>query len=243
MSCGVRIDAVPLPAAVEELVRGSGPRAVHLCNAYTLSLATRDPRYLKMLNAGHRNLPDGAPLVWIARRLGLKQMSERVYGPDLMSGCIDVGREVGTRHYLYGGTEEVLTKLESTIRERWPGAQLVGAEAPPFRDLSDDEITAAAGRMREAGADVVWVGLGTPKQDWAVDRLAGCGSARFVAVGAAFDFIAGTKRQAPAWIGRSGFEWLYRLLLEPRRLWKRYLVGNSVFVWHNLRRRPRLVSE
>ena len=170
-------------------------------------------------------------------------MDGRVYGPDLMARCLDAGRPAGTRHYLYGGTEELLAKLESRILERWPGAELVGAEAPPFRDLSDHEIAAAAERMRESGADVVWVGLGTPKQDWAVDRLAVGGSARCVAVGAAFDFIAGTKRQAPAWIGRSGFEWLYRLLIEPRRLWKRYLVGNSVFVWRNIRCRPRLVTE
>lgn len=242
-SCGVRIDAVPLATAVDEVLGAAGPRSVHLCNAHTLSVAARDPDFSGLLNGGSRNFPDGAPLVWIGRSLGLSELDGRVYGPELMSRCLDRGRMVAARHYLFGSTESVLAHLVSQIDARWPGVLVVGAEAPPFGELSDTEIADAAKRMDSAGAQIVWVGLGTPKQDQVVERLVAHGAATYVAIGAAFDFIAGTKRQAPAWVGKIGLEWMFRLLTEPRRLWKRYLVGNTLFLWHNLRSRPRLVSE
>ena len=238
VSCGVRVDLVPLRVAAAELALRRDLGAVHLCNAYTLSLAARDGRFQGVLNRGALNLPDGTPLVWIARRLGFREMTQRVYGPDLMAECLDIGRSHSSTHFLYGATPETLQLLEARIAERWPEAVVVGSESPPFREITDEEVVAAAGRMAESGASVVWVGLGTPKQDWMVDRLAAARPGTYVAIGAAFDFIAGTKRQAPAWVGRAGLEWLYRLACEPRRLWKRYLIGNTVFIWHNLCTRP-----
>lgn len=233
---GIRIDALGLEAAVAELLACPGPRAVHLCNAYTIALADRDPDLHALLNADDLDLPDGMPLVWIGRHLGVDGLPGRVYGPDLMAGALDRGRERGIRHYLYGSTPEVLDRLRSMIGERWPGAEVVGAESPPFRDLTDADLRAAADRMDAVGADLVWVGLGTPKQDDAVHRLARLGPATYVAVGAAFDFLAGTKRQAPVWMQRRGLEWCFRLATEPRRLWRRYLLGNLRFIRVMLRR-------
>ncbi|MFO1536893.1 MAG: WecB/TagA/CpsF family glycosyltransferase [Actinomycetota bacterium] len=233
---GVRIDALALPTAVARLVEETGPRAVHLCNAYTVALADRDPALRAMLNADDLVLPDGMPIVWVGRRRGAPGLPGRVYGPDLMAGALDRGRAHGIRHHLYGSTPDVLDRLRRVIGERWPGAEIVGAESPPFRDLTDADLRAATERMAASGADLVWVGLGTPKQDDAVHRLARLGPATYVAVGAAFDFLAGTKRQAPVWMQRRGLEWCFRLATEPRRLWRRYLIGNLRFVRAVLRR-------
>lgn len=233
---GVRIDALSLDAAVAALLADPGPRAVHLCNAYTIALADRDPGLRDRLNADSLNLPDGMPLVWIGRHLGVDGLPGRVYGPDLMADALDRGRALGARHYLYGSTPEVLARLGAQIERRWPGAEVVGSESPPFRTLTDDDLRAAADRMIAAGADLVWVGLGTPKQDDAVHRFARLGPATYVAVGAAFDFLAGTKRQAPGWMQRHGLEWCFRLATEPRRLWRRYLLGNLRFARVLLRR-------
>ena len=182
------------------------------------------------------------PLVWIGRRLGLSHMLDRVYGPDLMIATIDRGRAHGMRHYLYGSTPEVIAQLETNLRERFPGVEIVGVESGPFRPLTETEEHELSSRIAESGADVVWVGLGTPRQDVFVDRFRDFVPVTFIAVGAAFDFHAGTKRQAPRIVQRAGFEWLFRLITEPRRLWKRYLIGNGRFVWAVLRRRPRLTS-
>jgi N-acetylglucosaminyldiphosphoundecaprenol N-acetyl-beta-D-mannosaminyltransferase len=153
-----------------------------------------------------------------------------VYGPDLMQAVIDVGRAVGARHYLYGSTPDVLDALGEAVAVRWPGAEIAGIESPPFHDLTDDELTSSVRRAESTGATIVWVGMGTPKQDLLVRRMAASSDLTFVAIGAAFDFIAGTKSQAPRWMMRIGMEWFYRLVTEPRRLWKRYLVYNTKFV-------------
>jgi len=226
-----------LRRAVRLVVDGT-PRAIHLCNVYTLSLGASDDALVEMLNRGDLNLPDGMPLVWIARMLGVPK-PERVYGPDLMRGALAAGGATA-RHYFFGSTASTCEMLQEAIKENWPDARLVGFEAPPFTELSSDFLDEAAIRMTEADATVVWVGMGTPKQDWLVDQLSERVGITFVAIGAAFDFLAGTKRQAPVWMQRSGFEWLFRLLTEPRRLWKRYLVGNVEFVRDCLRNRPQL---
>lgn len=243
--CGVRIDAHQIPSATDTVLswRGDGQgRAVHLCNAYTLSLARTDAALRDLLNRGDLNLTDGMPLVWIGRKLGFRHMAERVYGPDLMLSVVDRGRAVGTKHYLYGSTPEVIDKLVANLRERFPGVDIVGAESPPFRPLTPEEDDAMVERLTASGADVVWVGLGTPRQDQFVDRYASRIPATLMAVGAAFDFHAGNKKQAPAILQKAGLEWVFRLVTEPRRLWKRYLIGNTSFVWGVLRDRPRRVS-
>jgi N-acetylglucosaminyldiphosphoundecaprenol N-acetyl-beta-D-mannosaminyltransferase len=147
-----------------------------------------------------------------------------------MQAVIDVGRTTGARHYLYGSTPDVLYALSLAIDARWPGTEITGAESPPFRELSEEELKESVRRAESSGATIVWVGMGTPKQDLLVNRMSTLSDLTFVAIGAAFDFIAGTKSQAPRWMMRMGMEWLYRLVSEPRRLWKRYLVYNIKFV-------------
>jgi N-acetylglucosaminyldiphosphoundecaprenol N-acetyl-beta-D-mannosaminyltransferase len=169
------------------------------------------------------------PVVWWAKRHGIPQ-AERVYGPDLMEAVIDIGRRTGARHYLYGSTQDVLDALTRAIDARWPGAEIAGIESPPFRELSDTEVDQSVRRAESSGATVVWVGMGTPKQDLLVHRMSASSDLTFVAIGAAFDFIAGTKSQAPRWMMKIGMEWFYRLVSEPRRLWKRYLVYNAKFL-------------
>jgi N-acetylglucosaminyldiphosphoundecaprenol N-acetyl-beta-D-mannosaminyltransferase len=239
--CGVRIDAHQIDTAVDVLLDPAARRdglAVHLVNAGTLALGRQDPELRALLNRGDLNLPDGMPLVWIARRLGLGHVRERVYGPDLMLAAFARGEAAGVRHFLYGSTPAVIDRLGGALRAKFPNAQIVGAEAPPFRALAPAEADALVARVRAARADIVWVGLGTPKQDVFVDAFRTRLGAALVAVGAAFDFHAGTKPQAPVWVRRAGLEWLYRFLREPRRLWRRYLVGNARFVAGVLRDRP-----
>jgi N-acetylglucosaminyldiphosphoundecaprenol N-acetyl-beta-D-mannosaminyltransferase len=235
----VRIDALTINDVLDALVNGTTKGAVHLCNAYTLSLAARDDALASALNDGSLNVADGKPVVWIGRHLGHTQMVRRVYGPELMERTFDQSQGTSIRHYLYGGSPGVAIALRNVIRNRWPNALLVGSESPRFGTLSDEDLELAIERFNESGASIVWVGLGTPKQDFVSARLAARSNLTYIAVGAAFDFIAGTKRQAPAFMREHGLEWLFRFLSEPRRLWKRYLVGNSMFIYYNLRHRPR----
>ena len=231
--CGVRVDALPLDEAAEEVLgwASSGAAgAVHLCNAYSLALAERDPGFRRTLNRGDLNLPDGMPLVWAARRLGFHQLRSRVYGPQLMQAVIDRGRSRRLRHYLYGSTPAVVDRLAASLRAAHPGVVIVAAESPPFRPLHPEESDALVARVRAAKPGVVWVGLGTPRQDRFVDEFRARLGTTLVAVGAAFDFLAGTKPQAPRLLQEHGLEWAYRLACEPRRLWRRYLVGNVVFL-------------
>jgi N-acetylglucosaminyldiphosphoundecaprenol N-acetyl-beta-D-mannosaminyltransferase len=180
------------------------------------------------------------PLIWVGRRLGLAHLEGRVYGPDLMLAAMDRGREVGLRHYLHGSTDEVLTVLEAELRRRLPGVDIVGREAPPFRELTAEEELALEQHLDRLRPDIVWVGLGTPKQDLFVHDFRHRTPSTFVAVGAAFDFISGAKRQAPVWMQERGLEWAYRLAHEPRRLGRRYLVGNAGFVAGMVRDRPKV---
>ena len=239
----MRIDAVTIEGAVDRLLTGQARGAVHLCNAYTLSLASGDALLATELNRGSLNVPDGKPLIWIARHLRLEHMTRRVYGPELMERVLDGGQSRGTRHFFYGSTPGVIAALSEQVSLRWPKAVVVGAVSPPFGERSDDDLDFDSRRFEEAGADIVWVGLGTPKQDLVSARLSDRSDLTFVAIGAAFDFIAGTKKQAPRFIREHGLEWLFRLASEPRRLWRRYLLGNVRFVWCIVRRPAKLVTE
>ena len=215
--------------------------AVHFANAYTVALADDDRGYAGLFTAESTVVfTDGMPVAWAGRKFYPNLASEwqRVYGPDVMVGVLDRSNAEGPTHYLLGGSPEVLEQLQRAIAERWPDAQVVGAESPPYRALTPAERSAQDERIRASGAQIVWVGLGTPKQDWEVARLAAELPVVAMAVGAAFDFLAGVKPQAPLWMQRSGLEWAYRLGTEPRRLAKRYLWGNPRFVVSAWRSRP-----
>lgn len=245
---GVPITACNRETAAQEVVRlaetlPAGRRTpgldVHLCNAYTLALADRDPQLRRLLGAAALNFPDGKSVVWANRLLhrDAAVSTERVYGPDLFGDVVELGRGSHLRHYLLGSTPDVLSRLRARLLERYPGAVIVGAESPPFRAPTAEEQRQQAARVAAARTDVVWVGLGTPKQDVTVARLAAQVPAVCVAVGAAFDFLAGTKRQAPRWMRDNGLEWVHRLACEPGRLWRRYLFGNARFVAAAVRHR------
>jgi N-acetylglucosaminyldiphosphoundecaprenol N-acetyl-beta-D-mannosaminyltransferase len=220
-----------LDGAVRSLVdvasSGTG-QGVHLCNAYTLSLAGRDACYRATLaHPGAVNLPDGTPVSWFYRLAHGGPAHGPVRGPSLMTAVL---RQPGRRHFLLGGTPEVLAALEREIADGYPQAKVVGSLAPPFQDPDRRDIEAFADAIRVSGAEIVWVGLGTPRQDQVIAALTPEVSAVLVGVGAAFDFLSGHKPEAPAVLHRTGLEWVYRLLSEPRRLWRRYLFGNSMFV-------------
>ncbi len=231
--CGVPIAALTPEDAVFELLSLAKERraaAVHLCNSYTLSIALRDPEYASVLRHGDLNLPDGTPVAWASRlRRDLSPLSLPVRGPRLMRDVITAGVEREARHYFYGGSPRTALLLPAQVAALAPGARIVGVESPPYRPLRSSEEDALVARIREAEPDFVWVGLGTPNQDIFVDRFRDRLDTVLVAVGAAFDFVAGTRREAPKWLHGSGFEWVFRLGTEPRRLWRRYLFGNVAF--------------
>lgn len=205
---------------------------VNVCNADTMVKCFDQPPLAKIVNQSGMATTDGMPLVWLARRFGFKQAT-RVYGPDLMLElcCATASGDAPLRHYFYGATQDTLDRLQANLLRHCPGVQIAGAYAPPFRPLTETEKEAAAERINASGADIVWCGLGTPKQDyWVAEFRPRLNAAALVAVGAAFDFHARRIRQAPAWMMRSGLEWLFRLAVEPRRLWHRYLIGNPRFI-------------
>ncbi len=241
---GIPIDGVGLDEAAGEVLRlgraGTGA-AVHLANAWSLACATRDPAHRDALAHGDLVVPDGMPLVWVARRLGLP-LHERVYGPDLLVRVVDLGRVDGVRHHLYGGRPEVVSAVADRLRTSYPGVEIVAVDAPPFAPLTADVVDAAASRIAEVDADVVWVALGTPRQDELAHRVRDRVSGVLVGVGAAFDFLAGAKRQAPPVLARMGLEWAFRWATEPRRLAGRYVLGNTIFLRELARQRPRLLS-
>ena len=234
---GVPITAVTRAEAARMVVElAIQPREagldVHLCNAFTLALADKDPALLALLKGAAVNFPDGMSVVWANRLLHRHQRvpSNRVYGPDLFLDVVAAGQDVVLRHYLLGSTSQALAALRTELERRFPRAMIVGATSPPFRELSAAERAQQTRAIREADAQIVWLGLGTPKQDVEAARLAGDVPAVCVAVGAAFDFVAGLKPQAPTWMQDHGLEWAFRLGSEPRRLWRRYLFGNIRFV-------------
>lgn len=225
-------DAVDLVLATTSSENLSRPGwAVHFCNAYNVALARKDPAYARLLQRADIVFSDGVPITWVGRRAYPDAAArwERVYGPDVMRMVLDRSGPDGPAHYLLGSTPETLEALQRQITEQHPGAVVCGAESPPFRPATADELRERDERIRASGAAIVWVGLGTPRQDAEVQRLADTLPVTAMAVGAAFDFLAGTKPQAPAWLQEHGLEWAFRLASEPRRLGKRYVWGNSVF--------------
>lgn len=229
---GVRISALTLDGAVQLIgkwIAEGGRHYVNVCTSGTVLECHDQPRLAQIVNGAGMATPDGMPLVWIGRWRGFQVA--RVYGPDLMLAVSEQGRARGVRHFYYGSTGPVLERLCDRLQQRFPGLEVVGRYAPPFRPLTEDEVRETAALINASRPDVVWVGLGTPKQDEWVGRFRPLLEAPvLVAVGAAFDFHAGTLRQAPRWMMRLGLEWFFRLLMEPRRLWRRYLIGNSRFV-------------
>jgi len=203
---------------------------VNVCTTHTVLECHDAPELAAIVNQAGMATPDGMPLVWLGRLRG--HAVERVYGPDLMLAVCEGGQAHGYRHFFYGGAEGVAETLAARLRARFPRMLVAGVYSPPFRPLTAAEERDVAARINASGADIVWVGLGTPKQDYWVARFRPMLNAPvLIAVGAAFDFHTGRVRQAPRWMQRAGLEWFFRLTQDPRRLWKRYLLGNPRFVY------------
>lgn len=184
----------------------------------------------RIVNQAGLVTPDGMPLVWVSRLRNNRSVS-RVYGPDLMAEVCAKSVAKGHRHFLYGGAPGVAERLADQLRQRYPGIEIAGLYVPPFRPLTPAEDEAVIEQINASKADIVWVGLSTPKQEyWMAAHLGRLDACVMVGVGAAFDFLAGVKTQAPRWMQRSGLEWLYRLVTEPRRLWRRYLTIVPLFL-------------
>jgi N-acetylglucosaminyldiphosphoundecaprenol N-acetyl-beta-D-mannosaminyltransferase len=205
----------------------------YLCVAavHTVMESREDDALREAVSDAAFTVPDGQPLVWALRALG-HEIDARVYGPELMGRACARAARSGQRHYLYGGRDErALAQLAANLLDRHPGLQLVGGWSPPFRELSDAEMDEVAARIDAARPDVVWVGIGVPKQEkWMAAMRSRLEAPVLIGVGAAFDFHAGLIPQAPAWMQRRGLEWLFRLVQEPGRLWRRYARHNPRFV-------------
>lgn len=231
---GVGVSARSIAETVEE-IRGWVERREHhyvcVTGVHGVMESQRDPALRDIHNAAGLVTADGMPLVWVSRLLGARH-AERVYGPDLMLALCRASAGGGLRHYLYGGAPGVVERLAERLEQRFAGLAIVGTCTPPFRPLTAEEDEEVVERINASRADIVWVGLSTPKQErWMSAHVGRVRAAALIGVGAAFDFHAGLKRQAPRWMQRSGLEWSFRLATEPRRLWRRYLVNNPRFVW------------
>ena len=190
-----------------------------------------DPALRGILNRAFLNTPDGMPMVWAGKLRGHREMN-RVYGPDLMNLVCDWSRQKNYTHFFYGGADGVALELKRRLEEKFPGLKVVGTYTPPFRALNADEEAELVRTVAALKPDMIWVGLSTPKQERFMAQYGPKLEATLMfGVGAAFDFHAGRVRQAPRWMQRSGLEWFFRLCCEPKRLWKRYLKNNPIFLW------------
>jgi len=209
-------------------------RALFFAPVHMIMEAVDDPAFLARLNAADMVNPDGMPVVWALRALGEKR-AQRVYGPDTTMAMLAAAENSGVPVGFYGGNQAVLDALLAVVRARHPKLNIAFYESPPFRALTPEEDLAVVNRIATSGARLLFVGLGCPKQEnWVIEHR-GRIPAVMLAVGAAFDFIAGSKPQAPRWMMRSGLEWVFRLATEPRRLAMRYLKHNPRFVFMLLR--------
>jgi N-acetylglucosaminyldiphosphoundecaprenol N-acetyl-beta-D-mannosaminyltransferase len=222
---GVGVSPINLDDAIATIERWISERSrnyVCIAGVHGVMESRRDQRLRSIHNEAGMVTPDGMPLVWLLRLLGRGNV-DRVYGPDLMRKMTAVSSLRGYRQFYYGGAEGVADKLKQALTAAHPNLEVVGTHCPPFRELTPEEDQADIDAINMARPDIIWVGLSTPKQEfWMARHLGRIEAPVMVGVGAAFDFLAGTKRQAPRWMQRNGLEWLFRLCSEPRRLWRRY---------------------
>jgi N-acetylglucosaminyldiphosphoundecaprenol N-acetyl-beta-D-mannosaminyltransferase len=220
-------------ARIDEIVAGRDESYVCCTSVHGLMASRRDRELAAALNGAALNLPDGMPIVWALNLLGEgRALQDRVYGPTLMEMACERAAAAGHRIYLYGGHDEgALRELKTALRRRSPAIEIAGDWSPPHRDLSSNEEHELARRIEASGADIVWCGISTPRQEkWMLRMRPLLSAPVLISVGAAFDFLAGRVSQAPSWMQRRGLEWAYRLSREPRRLGPRYLRSNPAFV-------------
>jgi N-acetylglucosaminyldiphosphoundecaprenol N-acetyl-beta-D-mannosaminyltransferase len=234
---GVGVSAVTMVEAlalIDRWIATGSRRYVCVTGVHGVMESQSDPALREIHNCAGLVTPDGMPLVWLSWLRGHRHV-ERVYGPDLMLACCAASVSKGYRHFFYGGAPGVPERLAANLLERFPGLTIAGTWSPRFGEPTPSETRSAIERINAAQPHFVWVGLSTPKQErWMAGHIELLSAPVLIGVGAAFDFHAGLKRQAPRWMQNSGLEWLFRLGTEPRRLWRRYLTNNPRFVWHTL---------
>lgn len=230
---GIGISAITMRQALDQVaawIKRGAREYVCVCNVHTIMECQHNDTVRSAVNRAGLATPDGMPLVWLSRRKSRTKVS-RVYGPDLMLALCELSIARGYSHYFYGGAQGVPERLAERLRQRFPGLRVAGTYSPPFRALTAEEDAHLVTQLNQAAPDIIWVGLGTPKQDlWLAAHRNQLNAPVLIAVGAAFDFHAGRVSQAPRWMQGAGLEWLFRLIQEPRRLWYRYLVYNPLFV-------------
>lgn len=223
---GVGVSAINMPQALQTVADWINERSPHyICvtPAHAVMDVYRDDNLREIYNHSGLTTPDGMAIVWLLNWYGYSEV-ERVYGPDLLLAVCAQSVERGYRHYFYGAAPGVAQKLANELQNSFPGLQVVGVESPPFRALTPEEDAEAVTKIRSANPDFVWVGIGSPRQErWMCDHLDLLEVPVLVGIGAAFDFLSGNKPQAPLWMQHSGLEWFFRLISEPRRLWRRYI--------------------
>ncbi|MCI5584718.1 MAG: WecB/TagA/CpsF family glycosyltransferase [Lachnospiraceae bacterium] len=219
---------------VEENIDRLRGKYVCVSNGHTTVTAFEDEKYMMVQNSAIMALPDGEPLSIVSRKRGFRE-AQRVTGPDFMEQMFIRGREGnGLSHFFYGSSQETLDVLREILQKKYPGLKIAGMYSPPFRPLTEEEDEAVIEMINESNADIIWVGLGAPKQEnWMYEHQDKVKGLMF-GVGAGFDYHAGKLKRAPRWMQRMSLEWLMRLLQDPRRLWKRYLVTNIKFIWYIL---------
>jgi N-acetylglucosaminyldiphosphoundecaprenol N-acetyl-beta-D-mannosaminyltransferase len=231
---GVGVSAVSLDEAVdrtEAFLSGDVQGYVCVTGVHGIMEAQTDNEFRRILNRSFLTTPDGMPTVWLGRASGFKNMT-RVYGPDYMVAICGRSADRGYRHFLYGGKPGVAEELRAELTRRFPGIQIVGTYTPPFRPLNQQEEDELRTQLTDSRADILWCGLSTPKQERFMASYQGRLPVQLmVGVGAAFDLLSGNLSEAPDWMKNSGLQWFYRLIKEPRRLWRRYLGNNPRFAW------------
>ena len=227
-----RVNPVLAVRQICEWARQKERTYVCVAPAATLVEARRNSAYAMAVNKAGMITPDGMPVVWLAKLKGCRDI-ERTYGPDLMLEVCNHGQDLGLRHFFYGGTADTLEKLQERLRGLYPQILIVGSYAPSFQPVGWQEDAAVIDRINKSEADILWVGLGSSKQDfWMEMHRPMLNASVIVGAGAAFDFCSGVKPQAPRWMMACGLEWFFRLCSEPGRLWRRYLIGNSLFIYY-----------
>jgi exopolysaccharide biosynthesis WecB/TagA/CpsF family protein len=236
---GVGITPTTYAQAEELIIQAAQQHATMVVThlpVHGVVMAVWDSDYRAAINSFDLVAPDGQPVRWALNAFHKTGLKDRVYGPELMLRLCGRAAETGVSIYLYGSQPEVVQRLRDNLQARWPKLRIVGCESPPFRPLTPEEKQDVIQRINQSGAGIVFIGLGLPKQDLFAREMQAGIKAVHVCVGAAFDFHAGNKRMAPNWMQRSGLEWLFRMIQEPGRLWRRYLLTNTTFMMLVLRR-------
>ncbi len=215
---------------IEYLNVSNGPNYITVNNVHTVIEGRWHREYRNIINNAFMALPDGKPLAVIANLMGAKQ-TERVFGPTLLEVALQWGQKDGLKHFLFGSSPQTLDRMNAMIKRRYPLANLVGSISPPFGGISPDLNEQYLNEMNHSNADIVWIALGAPRQEiWMYENYQKLSRGIMIGIGAGFDYLAGNTRHAPDWMKNFSLEWLYRLIQEPRRLWKRYLVTNTLFI-------------